>query len=115
MLARATCLQCQGELPLTPKIGELRFAPYRMLCPHCGHRIETTFPYRVTWMEGVLLQALLVVATPLAVWQALAEGRAWWLRALLLVGAPVLAFLLSRLLALPGQLVVDAARRPRRK
>lgn len=112
MLKRATCEKCNRLLPLKPEPRDFSLAPHRIKCPGCERDIETTFPYRVTWMEGLLWKVLAIAAVPIAFLVALLGEWPPIIRILIVLVGPLLGggfggLVLSRMLAFPLQLVID--------
>lgn len=118
MLSGARCEKCNHALPLRGGALDFRLPPEHVACPGCGNPCATILPYRVGWMEALLYKVYALLSVPLSALVALTGDRDGFVRALILVGGPLLGgglggFLLSRLTAFPLTLLRDALRRRR--
>ncbi len=118
MLESAHCESCDRALPLRGARWEFRLPPERIDCPGCARAIDTTFPYRVTWMEALLLKLWVVPSLPIALVVALRFEQPVLVRlaiaaAALAVGCGLGGLVVSRVLGFPATLTLDLWRRRR--
>ncbi len=110
MLSSARCDRCEHALPLRAPWLDFRLPPRAVTCPGCGTLCDTILPYRVGWMEALVLKIELLLLPFLLVWFAIHHPPALHLVGAVL-GGLLSAFVLSRVIAFPLTLLLDRARR----